>query len=108
MPSANEPQTAQSKRGIVPPLHGDDPHRRVTMAIHIDRREFIATVGGAAAARPLAAAFALGTTVSRPAVAQDWPARPCALSSRMRRADLPTRSPASLLIGCRGSGASRW
>src|SRR6516164_2344295 len=46
------------------------------MAIHIDRREFIATVGGAAAARPLAAAFALATTVSRPAVAQDWPARP--------------------------------
>ena len=46
------------------------------MAIHIDRREFIATVGGAAAARPLAAAFALATAVSRPAVAQDWPARP--------------------------------
>src|SRR5262249_9635881 len=44
------------------------------MAIHIDRREFITTVGGAAA-WPLAA-FALAPAVSRTALAQDWPTRP--------------------------------
>jgi tripartite-type tricarboxylate transporter receptor subunit TctC len=45
------------------------------MAIHIGRREFIATLGGAATC-PLAAAFALTPAVSRPALAQGWPARP--------------------------------
>ena len=45
------------------------------MAIHIGRREFIATLGGAATC-PLAAAFALAPAVSRPAPAQGWPARP--------------------------------
>ena len=45
------------------------------MAIHIGRREFIATLGGAATC-PLAAAFAFAPAVSRPALAQGWPARP--------------------------------
>ena len=45
------------------------------MAIHFGRREFIATLGGAATC-PLAAAFALTPAVSRPALAQGWPARP--------------------------------
>jgi tripartite-type tricarboxylate transporter receptor subunit TctC len=45
------------------------------MAIHFGRREFIATLGGAATC-PLAAAFALTPAVSRPALAQGGPARP--------------------------------
>jgi tripartite-type tricarboxylate transporter receptor subunit TctC len=45
------------------------------MAIYIRRKEFIATLGGAATC-PLAAAFALTSAVSRPALAQGWPARP--------------------------------
>src|ERR1700724_1057459 len=45
------------------------------MAIHIGRREFIARLGGAAACPP-AAAFTLAPAVSRPALAQGWPARP--------------------------------
>jgi len=45
------------------------------MAIHIGRRKFIATLGSAAA-WPLATAFALAPAVSRPALAQGWPARP--------------------------------
>src|SRR5262244_4169601 len=46
------------------------------MASYIGRRELLAAVGGATVAWPLAAAFALATAVSRPALAQDWPARP--------------------------------
>ena len=45
------------------------------MTIYIRRREFMATLGGAAT-WPLAAAFALAPAVSRPALAQGWPARP--------------------------------
>ena len=45
------------------------------MASHIGRRKFLATLGGAATC-PLAAAFALPPAVSRPALAQGWPARP--------------------------------
>ncbi len=45
------------------------------MASHIDRREFIAMLGGAATC-PLAAALALAPAVIRPALAQGWPGRP--------------------------------
>jgi hypothetical protein len=45
------------------------------MAIYVRRREFIATLGGAATCQ-LAAAFALAPTASRRALAQGWPARP--------------------------------
>jgi tripartite-type tricarboxylate transporter receptor subunit TctC len=45
------------------------------MAIYIRRREFIVTLGSAVTC-PLAAAFALAPAVSRPALAQGWPARP--------------------------------
>jgi len=45
------------------------------MVIHIGRREFIVTLSGAATC-PLAAAIALAPAVSRPALAQGWPARP--------------------------------
>jgi len=45
------------------------------MPVIVARRELMAALG-AAAAWPLAAAFALAPAVSRPALAQDWPARP--------------------------------
>src|SRR5262245_5751923 len=52
--SVTWPQTARIKRGSVHQLHRHDPHREGRMAIHIGRREFIGTLGGAAA-WPLAA-----------------------------------------------------
>jgi tripartite-type tricarboxylate transporter receptor subunit TctC len=45
------------------------------MAIYIGRREFITGLGRAATC-PLAAAFTVVPPVSRPALAQGWPARP--------------------------------
>src|SRR5262249_6552808 len=41
-------QTARAKRAIVLPLHGHGPQREGHMANHIERRKFLATLGGAA------------------------------------------------------------